>query len=286
MQEIAPQVFIERDYPGVTLGLIHWEGGIILIDVPFRPDDIRLWRASMSEFSDKPERLVINLDDHYDRTLGLRQIDWTVVGHEKLPLLLKDRPINIRPQGNETGAEWELHSAPGNIRWSPPEISFSDKLEIHLGEKDVVLQSRPGPTPAAIWAHLPGQKVIFVGDTVMPGAVPFLANADLNQWVETLKLLLQPSFRSYTIVSGRNGLVTPVEIKNQIKILEKINHLLEKTAEKQLRVEDVQKTASKILKICDVANQEEVQQLQRARWGLVQYLKRTTGAQLEQPQFF
>ena len=34
MQEIAPQVFIERDFPGVTLGIIHWPMGTILIDAP------------------------------------------------------------------------------------------------------------------------------------------------------------------------------------------------------------------------------------------------------------
>jgi galactose-1-phosphate uridylyltransferase len=57
MLEIAPQIFIERDYPGVTLGLINWPMGIILIDAPFRPDDIRLWRISMQTFNGSTDRL-------------------------------------------------------------------------------------------------------------------------------------------------------------------------------------------------------------------------------------
>ena len=41
MQEISPKVFIETSYPGVTLGAIDWTHGLILVDAPFRPEDIR-----------------------------------------------------------------------------------------------------------------------------------------------------------------------------------------------------------------------------------------------------
>jgi len=35
MQEIAPKIFIEKDYPGVVLGIINWSRGPVLIDAPF-----------------------------------------------------------------------------------------------------------------------------------------------------------------------------------------------------------------------------------------------------------
>ena len=286
MQEIAPQVYIEKEYPGVTLGLINWKRGLILIDAPFRPDDIRLWRGSMQEMASGLDRLLVSLDDHYDRTLGSRQIECTVIGHEKLTQLLRDRPVNIKPQGVETGAAWELHTAPGNIRWSSPEVSFNEHLEVHWDDRTLLLDSHPGPSQAAIWATLPAEKVVFVGDAVTPNAVPFLSNADLGLWMETLGYLLKPLYRSYILVSGRGGLISTNDIKNQLKTLEKINKLLEKIAGKPLRNEDIQKTASNILKQCNVPKVEELHHLQRARWGLMQYLKRTSGSQPEQPTVF
>ncbi|HNR01435.1 MAG TPA: hypothetical protein PKK59_02780 [Anaerolineaceae bacterium] len=286
MQEIAPQVYIERDYPGVTLGLINWKRALILIDAPFRPDDIRQWRVSMHELAPNSDRLLISLDDHYDRTLGSRQIECTVIGHEKLTQLFKDRPVNIRPQGVETGSAWELHNALGNIRWSAPEITFNEHLELNWEQHTMLLDSHPGPSQAAIWGTLPAEKVCFIGDAVMPNSVPFLAGADLTLWMETLSLLLKPLYRSYIIVSGRSGLISTNDIKNQLKTLEKISKQLEKLAGKPLRNEDIQKTANNILKQCDVPKAEELQHLQRARWGLVQYLKRTTGNQPEQPSVF
>jgi len=286
MQEIAPLVFIEKDYPGVTLGLINWKRGLILIDAPFRPDDIRLWRSSMQEQASSLDHLLISLDDHYDRTLGSRQIECTVIGHEKLSQLFKDRPVNIRPQGIETGAEWELHNALGNIRWSAPEITFNEHLEVHWDDKTLLLDAHYGPSQAAIWVTLPVEKVIFIGDAVMPNAVPFLANADLEKWMETLNLLLKPVYRSYIIVSGRGGLISTNDIKNQLKTLQKIDNLIEKLANKPLRNEDIQKSANNILKQCGVPKAVELHHIQRARWGLAQYLKRTAGAQPDQLSVF
>ncbi len=286
MQEIAPQVFIERDFPGVTLGIINWPMGTILIDAPFRPDDIRTWRLSIQNLGGVNECLLVSLDEHYDRTLGARQIECTVVGHEKLSQLLKDRPVNIKPQVVESGAEWELHNALGNIRWSSPEITFNEHMEIHCENHALLLESHPGPSPAAIWVTIPTEKIIFLGDAVIPEGVPFLANADLAQWVETLKLLLKPEYRQYKLVSGRAGLISTNEVKTQIKVLEKTNKQVEKLSSQPLRNEDIHKAALHILKDCQVPAAREIHNLQRARFGLTQYLRRTSGALPEQPSVF
>ena len=53
MQELAPHIFIETAYPGVTLGAINFPHGLIMIDAPLRPDDIRLWRATLFNIGTK-----------------------------------------------------------------------------------------------------------------------------------------------------------------------------------------------------------------------------------------
>ena len=273
MKEIAPNVYIETTYPGVTLGLISLPRGMILIDAPFRVDDIRLWRVSIQELAAGNDRLLINLDEHFDRTLGSRQIECTVAGQERLTQYLKDRPINIRPQGIETGAEWELHSSIGNVRWSTPEITFTDHLEIYWGDNPLFLDSRPGPSAASIWVTLPVEKIIFLGDAIMLGTPPFLANANLPAWIESLASLLKPNFRQYTLISGRGGVIESGDIKNQVKQLEKIQKVIDKISGKPLRPEDIHKTASLILKHCTYPKQRELQYLQRLRWGLTQFLR-------------
>ena len=69
MQEIASHVYIETSFPGVTLGAINWPHGLIQIDAPFRPEDIRTWRAELITMSGGVERLLVNLDAHFDNGL-------------------------------------------------------------------------------------------------------------------------------------------------------------------------------------------------------------------------
>ncbi|MCX6055287.1 MAG: MBL fold metallo-hydrolase [Chloroflexi bacterium] len=273
MQEIADHVYVETAYPGVTLGAISWGQGLILIDAPLRPDDIRLWRATLANQSIGIDRLLVNLDEHFDRTIGSRQIECMVAGHEKLNQLFKDRPITFKSQTVETGADWELQNGLGSIRWAPPEISFSHRFEINWDEHPIILEYHPGPSACSIWVELPYQKIVFVGDTVVPNAPPFLASADIPAWMELLKLLLTPRFQDFKIISGRGGEVDRDEVKNQLKFFDKVEHQFQRITEKNNIHEEVEKAARTLLKNFDFNPYMESHYLLRLSWGLQQYLK-------------
>ena len=273
MQEIAPHVFIESSYPGVTLGAINWPHGLILIDAPLRQDDIRLWRSTLANLNGGLDRLLVNLDEHFDRTIGSRQVECMVAGHEKMNQIFRDRPVTFKSQTIETGSNWELQNGLGSIRWAPPDISFSDKLEINWDEHPVILESHPGPSVCSIWLELPHQKIVFVGDTVVPNAPPFLASADLPAWKETLNLLLGPKYKDYTLISGRGGLVDQSAVKEQIKFLEKAEHQLEKLVDKKDSLVEFERSAHALLKNFTVTSELTDHYLLRLNWGLQQYLK-------------
>ncbi|KAF0110403.1 MAG: hypothetical protein FD147_1663 [Chloroflexi bacterium] len=273
MQEIAPHIFIETSYPGVTLGAINWPHGLILIDAPLRPDDIRLWRATLANMNGGIDRLLVNLDEHFDRTIGSRQVECMVAGHEKMNVLFRDRPVTFKSQTVETGADWELENGLGSIRWAPPEISFSHQLEINWDAHPIKLEYHPGPSACSIWVELPDQKIVFVGDTVVPSAPPFLASADIPGWKASLTHLLSPEFREFTIISGRGGVVEQAEVKTQFKFLEKVEHQLERIIEKKQTLEEIERSAHTLLKNFEFASEKESHYLLRLSWGLQQYLK-------------
>ncbi len=267
MQEIAPHVFIETEYPGVTLGAICKPHGLIQIDAPFRPDDIRSWRAALYSMSGGVDRLLVNLDAHYDRTLGSRQLECMIVGHDRMAQIFRDRPLTFKAQTVETGAEWELHQGLGSIRWAPPEFTFSDSFYIHWNTNPMILEHHPGPATGAIWVVLPEEKVVFVGDAVVPYAPPFLASADIPAWKETLALLGKPEYKHFTIVSGRGGVVAMDQVKEQAKFLEKVEHQLEKKS-----AGDVEKSVTQLLKSFNVPSDRQANYALRLRWGLQHYI--------------
>jgi glyoxylase-like metal-dependent hydrolase (beta-lactamase superfamily II) len=274
MQEIAAHVFIETNFPGVTLGAINTPHGLILIDSPLRADDTRSWRSALLNLGGGVDRLLVNLDAHFDRTLGVRAMDCTVVAHEKVSQIFRNRPVTFKTQGSETGAEWELYNNLGSIRWAPPEITFTDEMTIHWGSNPIRLEYRPGPSIGSIWVNLPEDKILFMGDTITPDQPPYLASADVPTWIEALRLLFSDQFKNHTLVSGRSGLVTHEQAHVQLVYLEQVRQRIEELVEGGGRAEDTETLISPLLQAFVPAADRRSLYEQRLRWGLRQYFLR------------
>lgn len=271
MHEIAPGVFIETGYAGVTVGVINWQHGVILIDAPFRADDIRSWRSALLNLGGGIDRLLINLDSHLDRTLGVRALDCTVIGHDRMADVFRTRPLTFKAQPGESGEEWERFNGLGSIRWMPPEITFSHELTIHWGSSPVIMEHHPGANPSAIWVSIPGLQIIFIGDTVTPNQPPFLAGADLEAWMGQLKLLLSAQYKHWLFVSGRGGLVNAEDLHNQLRYLEKVSRRMEKLAGCKAAPEETFKLVDSLLEGFDVTEENAAFFRNRLRYGLLNY---------------
>ncbi|HSM72871.1 MAG TPA: MBL fold metallo-hydrolase [Anaerolineales bacterium] len=275
MDAIAKNVYIEENYPGVTLGVIVQPRGLIQIDAPPAPEDGRAFRASLMGLGNGHERVLINLDSHPDRTLGVRSMDCTIIAHEQTVRAFQNRPNTFKAQGDETGANWEAIPGLGSVRWAPPEISFGSQMSLHWSDTPVILESHPGPTEGAIWVILPEEKVVFIGDAVVKGEPPFLAHADIPAWLETLEYLRGGDFKGYTVISGRSGSVSPHAIRAQIELLKKIHVRIEKLGKKKSVAANVtDKLSDSILNGFKFPAYKKQQYSQRLRFGLHNYYVR------------
>jgi glyoxylase-like metal-dependent hydrolase (beta-lactamase superfamily II) len=271
MQEITKNIFIEDQFPGVTLGVIVTPRGLIQIDAPPSPEDARSWRASLMNLGGGIDRVLINMDAHPDRTLGARAMDCTVIAHEKTAFIFRARPGTFKAQGEETGADWESIPGLGSVRWAPPEISFLDQMTLHWGASPVVLEHRPGPSNGSIWVRLPVEKVLFVGDTVIKNQPPFLAGSNLKAWLESLDLLLEPENKGYTFISSRGGVVTNNAIKAQYDFLKHVHDKLNKLTGKKPNPATVEKLTASMLTWFKAPAARQKQFAQRLRYGLLHY---------------
>lgn len=274
MQEAAPGVYFEKGYLGVTLGAISLPHGLVLVDAPPRPEDVRAWRATLLNLGGGVERLLVNLDSHIDRTLGVRAMECTVVGHEKTAQVYRNRPTTFKAQNTETGAEWEQIGGVGSIRWAVPEITFTHQMIIHWDGEPIWLEYHPGPNPGAIWLVLPESRVAFIGDAVTPGQPPFLANADLPAWVEALQVLMGDAYRDFILVGGRSGAVTRDEIHKQSEYLQRIHELMDEMAQRKDPPEMTDRLLTELAgKFRANADRREIF-TQRLKWGLNRYYSR------------
>jgi cyclase len=273
MQQIERGIIYEDSYLGVTVGGIISSQGTIMIDAPLRPEDARSWRSTLSNQRGGSNRLLVNLDAHPDRTLGARALDCTVVAQQKTAQVFRNRPSIFKAQNALSGAAWEVYNEAVGMRWTPPDITFTQRMSLHWGAPEVILEHHPGPTSGTSWAILPTSKVIFVGDTLVLEQPPFLASADLGGWLESLELL-KSSYGDYIIIAGRGGMASDKSISRQIQQLMNIIKEIERLVKRSAAPEATEGLISSLLSEYTFDEQWKDLYTQRLRHGLYQYYAR------------
>ena len=274
MQSLKENVHIEDSYAGVTLGAINLPRGMIYIDAPLAPEDARSWRTNLLHLESGHERLLICLDTNIDRIIGMRAMDSTVLAHEGLAAHFNNRSGVFKPQGQRTGSAWENNPAIGNIRWALPQITFSKKITMYWGTTPLIFEHHPGADKGTLWLILPEEKVVFVGDTILKNQPPFLANADLPNWLADLDLLASEKYQGYTIVSGRGGVCASSTVEKQRQIIADIHEKLKALSEKDAAVEETEALIPQLLSSLRFLVSEKELFTQRLRHGLKEYYLR------------
>jgi glyoxylase-like metal-dependent hydrolase (beta-lactamase superfamily II) len=273
MHEIAKGIYYETAYSGVTLGALIQPHGTVLIDAPLRGEDARAWRAALMNLGGGTNRILVNLDAHPDRTLGARSLESTIVAHAKTAQVFRSRPSIFKGQNFESGAEWETYDDAVGTRWALPDITFTQRLYLHWGPADVILEHHPGPTQGSIWTIITDARVIFLGDAVMANQPPFLATADIPAWLESLDLLLT-SYKDFTVVSGRGGVAPIDSVRLQHTWLKTILKGLERLSKRNAPSEATEGLIPGLLGEMRFPAHLEEQYLHRLRYGLAQYYAR------------
>ena len=267
MRELGTGILLENKYPGVRLGAVVTSDGLLLIDSPIRIEDGREWLAALGPRG--RARYLAALDYHPDRVLGARGLDLPIVAHDGTRQVMSNWSDTFKGNTAPIGAEADRLKRITGVRRAIPELTFSHEMLIHLGDEEIHLRHRPGPTPASIWVEVPSHRVIFIGDTVSVAEPPYLGEADLEAWQDTLEGLRQLTLHKVTLISARDGVVRAEDVAAMVRFLRKIHGRLERLAAKGLPVEAAAGPARSLLEGFRVPTSRRDQALLRLQTGLV-----------------
>jgi len=273
MQQIERGIYYEDSFLGVTIGALVFPYGVIYIDTPLRVEDARSWRSSLINQRGGTNRILVNLDSHPDRTLGARSLECPIVAHQRAALVFRNRPTIFKGQNVATGSIWETYSDAIGMRWVPPDITISERISLHWGGPEVLLEHRPGPTPGSIWVSIPEAGVIFVGDTVVSNQPPFLSQANLETWKQDLDVLMK-LYGDYVIIGGRGGPVSIEDIRKQSKFISDILRKMERLAAKNVPPDVTQDWIPSLLSNISASVKLREVYATRLRYGLHQCFAR------------
>ncbi len=274
MQEIAEGIYIERNYPGVVLGALRIGSTVVMVDAPLRAQDQQSWRIDVANLGGGADKLLVMLDTHIDRTLGIRAMERRVVGHQRALEILNNRPTTARGQDFDAGADWEPYELPANIRWPVLDLTYSDKMTVYLDDDPVEISHQPGAHVAGSWLRYDSKKVLFVGDSVIIHHPPFFAWSDLDRWLSELDWLTTAFYEDYQIVSGREGVINPAELNRMISFLEKVKAVVAELASGTWSVEAIVDQVPSLLKAFEYQPGVAEMYHNRLVWGIEQYLNR------------
>ena len=190
MQEIRDGIYVETATRGSNNVIVDTGDGLVLVDAPHRPSDAVRWAEVVRGLGEV--RYLIHTDHHIDHVLGNRWLPGTVVAHEltreKLlggaapPAFIESSLRVIDPEG------LALLGGDGSVRL--PEITFADRLALHVGGTRFELMHLSGHTANTIAVHLPDARILISGDNVIHDfGLPAFSDALIHDHLASLDAL-------------------------------------------------------------------------------------------------
>jgi cyclase len=274
MREIVHGVLIEDKYPGVIVGAIASDDGALLVDCPIRVEDAREWLSRMSEYG-RPRYLAL-LDAYPDRVLGARALDLPSIAHDETRMTMATWPDTFKGGAHPIGAEADRLKRITGVTKAVPEVTFSDELELYLGERLVEFWHRPGPMAGSMWVVYHDSGIAFIGDAVSVSEPPYLGEADIEAWLESLDDLR--ALKGYKLISSHDGLIKTADVNTMGRFLRKVPVRLARMADRSQPLEAASTVASRLMQGMKVPSARREQALFRLEAGLGRLYRRTYGA--------
>jgi len=212
MEQIAPNTYVSTSFPYVNVGCVIGPTGVVALDAPTLPLDALTWRRQIAEVTDQPIVYTILTDVHPHRMLCAGLFEAPIIAAEAAYMHAVEytrgfwRSVVRRLRRYHPEQEDALRDLDPAL----PEILFTDTLTVHKAGADVSVETAVGSSPGSAWIRPEGTDVLFVGDAVVVGQPPVMAEAlDTKAWLDTLAALRRPRFADTTLVPGRGPLSDP-----------------------------------------------------------------------------
>src|SRR4030042_5778724 len=242
MRQLTANVFIKEElgvfpkFRGCTLGFVTTSEGIVMIDSPMLPTNAIRWRDEMAKKGQV--RFIISTHHHLDHIGGNFFFPGSVISHEEcreryaLPLTREldsevpgepPKVVTLDPAESYRLRVKELdpEGLPllSHYRLRGPEITFSERLRIDVGDHSFELTHMPGHTKGDVCVNIPQEGVFFAGDNFINGEQPSLAKCLPLEWIESLQKIEKVD--SDFIVPGHGQVAVKKEVQEFRSFIEK-----------------------------------------------------------------
>jgi glyoxylase-like metal-dependent hydrolase (beta-lactamase superfamily II) len=180
------------------------DSGVVVIDALGSPPLAAELLAEIRRITDKPVTQVIVTHYHADHVYGLQAFKAAgaeIIAHTRADEYLQSDTARLRLQASREDLFPWVDEA---TRLLPPDRRLTGPTALTLGGvRFEISHAGPAHTPEDLVIWLPERRVLFVGDLVFRGRIPFVGLADSGAWVQALDRLL--AYDAALIVPGHGA---------------------------------------------------------------------------------
>lgn len=162
LDKISDNLYQIRGGRGASGGMFIGENEVLIIDSKMDKASVEGIYKAVEEITDKPITLLVNTHSDGDHINGNQFFpeSVTIIAHENC------RKEFLLPQRDGSPSTWLNEEKKSFV----PEITFTDKMNIHLGNQTIELHYfGVGHTTGDIVVYFPEDKTAFIGDQVFWG---------------------------------------------------------------------------------------------------------------------
>lgn len=214
-REVAPGVWFVQGEPALgsaknrnfisNAGFVVTDGGVVVVDALGSPELGRELIRVIREVTPQPIRHVIVTHYHADHIYGLqafKEAGASIIAHEQGREYLNSDTARLRLEASRQ----ELAPAiDANTRLVAADRWLTgEETRLTLGGTDIVIQHvGPAHAPEDIVVWLPQRGVLFAGDLVFRGRIPYVGQADSANWIKSLGRLI--AYQPKIMVTGHGA---------------------------------------------------------------------------------
>lgn len=196
-------------------GFIVTPAGVVVIDALGSPQLARELLDAIAKITPQPVTHVIVTHYHADHIYGLQEFrrrGARIVAHRAaLEYIHSDTAQSRLKASRAELAPW----IDGRTELIVPDQWIDGPTELTVGGQRILLRPvGPAHTPEDLVVLLPSEGVLFAGDLVFRGRIPFVGQADSRQWIAALDALL--SMQASVVVPGHGAMSTTARADLQL----------------------------------------------------------------------
>ncbi len=188
-------------------GFVITGKGVVVIDSQGPRKRALDLRAGIKKVTNLPVIYIINTHYHGDHTFGNQYFKGTIISQKETRKLLVSEDKAQRERFKKFFGPDSLIG----FRLTLPEITFADELRLHEGGSTIIItHTGPAHTRGDAYVYLPKERLVFTGDILYKGRLPWLGDGSVAGSIQALDALL--ALDADTYVPGHGELATKKDI--------------------------------------------------------------------------